>query len=119
MAVKMRDIANDLGVSVITVSKVLRNHPEVGPDTRARVLARVRELDYRPNLAARSLVTGRTYLVGLIVPDLLHPFFAEIAKSLSDVLRKSGYYLIVSSSEEDPDLEQQASITSWRGNWMR
>jgi LacI family transcriptional regulator len=103
----MRDIARDLGVSVITVSKVLRNHPDVGPETRERVLARVKELDYRPNLAARSLVTGRTYLVGLIVPDLLHPFFAEIAKSLSDVLRKSGYYLIISSSEEDPDLEEQ------------
>ena len=108
MTIKMRDIAKDLGVSVITVSKVLRNHPEVGPATRERVLARVKELDYRPNLAARSLVTGRTYLVGLIVPDLLHPFFAEVAKSLSDVLRKSGYYLIISSSEEDPDLEQQA-----------
>ena len=94
-------------MSVITVSKVLRNHPEVGHATRERVLARVKELDYRPNLAARSLVTGRTYLVGLIVPDLLHPFFAEVAKSLSDVLRKSGYYLIISSSEEDPDLEQQ------------
>jgi LacI family transcriptional regulator len=103
----MRDIAKDLGVSVITVSKVLRNHPDIGDETRQRVLARVKELEYRPNLAARSLVTGRTYLVGLIVPDLLHPFFAEIAKSLSDILRKSGYYVIVSSSEEDPDLEEK------------
>jgi len=103
----MKDIAKDLGVSVITISKVLRNHPDVGDETRERVLARVKELDYRPNLAARSLVTGRTYLVGLVVPDLLHPFFAEIAKSLSEVLRKNGYYLIVSSSEEDPDLEEQ------------
>jgi len=103
----MKDIARDLGVSVITISKVLRNHPDVGDETRERVLARVKELDYRPNLAARSLVTGRTYLVGLVVPDLLHPFFAEIAKSLSDVLRESGYYLIVSSSEEDPNLEEQ------------
>jgi LacI family transcriptional regulator len=67
----------------------------------------VKELDYRPNLAARSLVTGRTYLVGLVVPDLLHPFFAEIAKSLSETLRGSGYYLIVSSSEEDADIEEQ------------
>jgi LacI family transcriptional regulator len=58
-------------------------------------------------MAARSLVTGRTYLVGLVVPDLLHPFFAEIAKALSEVLRKSGYYLIVSSSDEDPELEEQ------------
>jgi LacI family transcriptional regulator len=103
----MKDIARDLGVSVITVSKVLRNHPDVGDETRERVLARVKELDYRLNLAARSLVTGRTYLVGLVVPDLLHPFFAEIAKSLSEALRKSGYYLIVSSSDEDPDLEEQ------------
>jgi LacI family transcriptional regulator len=103
----MKDIARDLGVSVVTISKVLRNHPDVGAETRERVLARVRELDYRPNLAARSLVTGRSYLVGLVIPDLLHPFFAEIAKSLSDALRKCGYYLIVSSSEEDPELEEQ------------
>jgi LacI family transcriptional regulator len=107
MSTRMKDIARDLGVSVITVSKVLRNHPDVGDETRERVLARVKELDYRPNLAARSLVTGRTYLVGLVVPDLLHPFFAEIAKSLSEALRESGYYLIVSSSDEDPDLEGQ------------
>ena len=107
MGTRMKDIARDLGVSVITISKVLRNHPDVGDETRERVLARVKELDYRPNLAARSLVTGRTYLVGLVVPDLLHPFFAEIAKSLSAALRKHGYYLIVSSSEEDPDLEEQ------------
>ena len=103
----MKDIARDLGVSVITISKVLRNHPDVGDETRERVLARVKELDYRPNLAARSLVTGRTYLVGLVVPSLIHPFFAEIAKSLSDVLRENGYYLIVSSSEEDANLEEE------------
>jgi len=107
MSTRMKDIARDLGVSVITISKVLRNHPDVGDETRERVLARVKELDYRPNLAARSLVTGRTYLVGLVVPDLLHPFFAEIAKALSEALRESGYYLIVSSSDEDPDLEEQ------------
>ena len=85
MSIRMKDIAKDLGVSVITISKVRRNHPDVGDETRERVLARVKELDYRPNLAARSLATGRTYLVGLVVPDLLHPFFAEIAKALSEV----------------------------------
>src|SRR6201993_3272737 len=106
MNVRMKDIAKDLGVSMITISKVLRNHPDIGEETRERVLARVKELDYRPNFAARSLVTGRSYLVGLVVPDLLHPFFAEIAKSLSEVLRQGGYYLIVSSSDEDPDLEE-------------
>src|ERR1051326_1532433 len=107
MTTRMKDIAKDLGVSLITISKVLRNHPDIGDETRERVLARVKELNYRPNFAARSLVTGRSYLVGLVVPDLLHPFFAEVAKSLSEVLRQSGYYLIVSSSDEDPDLEEQ------------
>src|SRR6202030_2086439 len=107
MSTRMKDIARDLGVSVITISKVLRNHPDVGDETRERVLARVKELDYRPNLAARSLVTGRTFLVGLIVPGLLHPFFAEVAMALSNALRKKGYYLIISSSEEDPELEDR------------
>jgi LacI family transcriptional regulator len=107
MNVRMKDIARDLGVSTVTISKALRNHPDVGEETRQRVLSRVKELDYRPNLAARGFLTGRTYLVGLIVPDLLHPFFAEVAASISDTLRKNDYYLVVSSSQEDPELEER------------
>jgi len=107
MTVRMKDIARDLGVSVVTVSKVLRNHSDIGEETRQRVLQRVKELNYRPNLAARALVTGRTYTVGLIVPDLVHPFFAEVAKGLSRVLRKKGYSVVISSSEEDVQLERQ------------
>ncbi len=107
MPVRMKDIARDLGVSVVTVSKVLRNHTDIGEETRQRVLKRVRDLHFQPNLTARALVTGRTYTVGLVVPDLVHPFFAEVAKGLSSVLRKSGYSLIITSSEEDPDLEAQ------------
>ena len=103
----MKDIARDLGVSVVTVSKVLRNHSDIGDKTRERVLKRMKELNYHPNLSARSLVTGRTFLVGLVVPDLLHPFFAEVAKALSSALRKKDYYLIISSSEEDPELEER------------
>jgi LacI family transcriptional regulator len=92
---------------VVTVSKVLRDHPDIGEETRQRVLKRVQELDYQPNVLARSLVTGHSYLVGLVVPGLLHPFFAEVAKALSTVIRAKGYSLIVSSSEEDPELERQ------------
>jgi LacI family transcriptional regulator len=103
----MKDIARDLGVSVVTVSKVLRNHEDIGNATRKRVLKRIKEVNYTPNLTARSLVTGRTYLIGLIVPDLLHPFFAQIAQSLSRVLLKKGYCLTISTSEENPKLEEQ------------
>ena len=105
MTIRMKDIARDLGLSVVTVSKVLRDHPDIGEETRKRVLQRVKELDYEPNILARSLVTGRSYLVGLIVPELIHPFFAEVAKALSKTIIGKGYSLIVSSSEEDPALE--------------
>lgn len=107
MAARLKDIANDLGLSVVTVSKVLRDHPDIGEETRKRVLKRMRELNYQPNLAARSLVTGQTWTLGLVVPDLLHPFFADIAKAISVQARKRGYSLLISSSDEDPDLEDQ------------
>ncbi len=101
----MKDIARDLNVSVVTVSKVLRNHSDIGPETSARVLQRIRELNYRPNVAARSLVTGRSFMLGLVVPDLTHPFFGEIAKAITRVSRPRGYSLVIASAEEDPDLE--------------
>ena len=106
MAVTMKDIARDLGIAIITVSKVMRNKDDVSKETRKRVLERVKELNYTPNLTARALVTGRSNLVGLVVPDLLHTFFAQIAKSLSEALSKKGYYLIISTSDEDPEREE-------------
>ena len=107
MPVRMKDIAADLGVSLMTVSKGLRNEPDIGEATRQRVLKRARELNYLPNVNARSLATGKSCLVGLVVPDLLHPFFADVARGLSMALRQEGYFLIVTSSEEDPDLEDR------------
>jgi LacI family transcriptional regulator len=105
MTVRMKDIAKDLGLSVVTISKVLRDHPDIAEETRERVLRRVKEVDYQPNIMARSLVTGRTYLIGLVVPGLLHSFFAEIARALSAVVGERGYSIIISSSEENPEIE--------------
>jgi LacI family transcriptional regulator len=107
MAVRLKDIARDLGVSLITVSKALRGKGDISEETRQRVLKRMEELNYRPNMMARALASGKTSIVGLIVPDLLHPFFAEFAKSLNGVLRRHGYGLILASSEDDPKIEQQ------------
>jgi LacI family transcriptional regulator len=107
MATRLKDIAHDLGLSVVTISKVLRDHPDIGEATRKRVLKRMKELNYQPNFAARSLITGQTWTIGLVVPDLLHPFFAQIAKAISVEVRKKGYSLFISSSDEDPALEQE------------
>lgn len=103
----MKDIARDMGLSTVTVSKVLRSHPDISEQTSKRVLKRMEELNYHPNLAARALITGRTSTIGLVVPDLLHPFFAQIAKAVSAGIRGQGYSLIITSSEEDPELERQ------------
>jgi LacI family transcriptional regulator len=106
MAIRLKDIARDLNVSVITVSKALRGNTDISDATRQRVLARMKELDYQPNLTARGLATGRSYIVGLIVPDLLNPFFTELAKSLGSALRDQSYGLILASSEDDPEVEK-------------
>ena len=107
MAVRLKDIARDLGVSLITVSKALRGAHDISEKTRQRVLQRMAELNYRPNMLARGLASGKSNIVGLVVPDLLHPFFAEFAKALNGVLRRNNYGLILASSEEDPLIEQQ------------
>jgi LacI family transcriptional regulator len=101
----MKDIAAEFGVSIVTVSAALRNRGRISPAIRARIIERARELNYTPDLTARGLATGRTGLIGMIVPDLMHPFFAAIAKYMSRDLREKSYSLVISSSEDDPELE--------------
>ena len=107
MGIRLQDIADELGVSKVTVSKVLRGRPDVGKETRERIEKRMRELNYRPNYQARALAGGQTHSIGLIVPDLVHPFFAEVAKGVSAAVRRSGRVLLLGSSEEDPAIERQ------------
>ena len=106
MTVTMLDIAKDLDVSVVTVSKALRNKGKISERTRKRVLKRAKELNYQPNWIARSLVTRRTYTIGLLLPDFTHPFFAEIAKKVAEIVRPHGYHVIISYFEEDANLER-------------
>ncbi|HEV3206977.1 MAG TPA: LacI family DNA-binding transcriptional regulator [Terriglobales bacterium] len=106
MAVTMQDIARGLNVSVVTVSKVLRNKGKISAATRKRVLRRAKELNYQTNWIARSLVTRRTFTIGLLLPDFTHPFFAEIAKAVAETVRPHGYHVIISYFEENPELER-------------
>ena len=107
MATRMKDIANLLNLSIVTVSKVLnKNDSNISEATRKRVLESARLLDYRPNLAAKSLVTGRSKMIGLVVPELFHGFFGEVAAGMSDALTAQGYGLIISSSRDSEQLEE-------------
>jgi LacI family transcriptional regulator len=105
MGATMMDIARDLKVSVVTVSKVLRNQGRISAATRKRVLRRAKELNYQMNWVARSLVTRRTYTIGLLLPEFTHSFFAEIARAVAQTVRPHGYHVIISYFEEDPALE--------------
>ncbi len=109
MPVRMKDIARDLGISSMAVSKALRNHKDIGEETKERVRKRAAELNYRMDWVARSMVTGRTYLVGLVVPDLMQSFFAEIATALTATLAPAGYHLLISHSNENA-AEEAANI---------
>jgi LacI family transcriptional regulator len=105
MPVRMRDIAEDLGVSVVTVSKVVNNHLDISEGTRQRVLRRMKELNYQPSLRARGLISGKSFMIGFIVPDLVYAFFSEIAVSLSTAVRTGGYSLLIASSNESSEME--------------
>jgi LacI family transcriptional regulator len=102
----MKDIADDLGVSLMTVSKALRGHTDISEETRERILRRATELKYQPNWVARSLVTRRTFIVGLVIPDLMHSFFAEVANGLTKELGPVGYQIVVVNSDENADTER-------------
>src|SRR5262249_15223485 len=107
MAARMKDIAEDLGVSLMTVSKALRRHRDISEETRNRVLRRAQELNYQPNWIARSLVTRRTYIVGLVIQDLMHSFFAEVAEGVLRKLGPHGYQIVISNSDENADTEEK------------
>src|ERR687892_1685273 len=102
----MKRIAGELGVSITTVSKVLNNHDDISPATRARVLAKVEELGYRPNAVARSLTLRRTHTLGIVIPDLMHSFFVEIVAGIEQVASEKGYGLLLCSSGENPAKER-------------
>jgi LacI family transcriptional regulator len=106
MTVRLKDIANDLNLSKMTISKVLRGQTDVSAATKARVLQRMKELNYRPNISARSLRTGNTFTIGLVIPSLTNSFFADVARGLVQTVRTAGYGVLISSAEEDPEIER-------------
>lgn len=106
MRTRLKDIAEELNVSVNTVSRALRGETDISKEMRQRISRVAERLHYQPNLMARSLVTGQSAIFGLVVPDLLNPFFAELAKSVGAALRENAHDLILASSDGDPLIEQ-------------
>ena len=103
--VTIKDVAAQAGVSYQTVSRVLNAKGEVAEETRARIQAAIDALEYRPSAIARSLTTRRTYTVGVVVADVLNPFFAGIIRGVEDLLWQQGRSLVVCSTDEQPEKE--------------
>lgn len=96
--VTIKDIAEKVEVSFATVSRALNNRPEVKEETRQKVLEAAKEMGYRPNKIARSLVTKRSQCLGLIVPDIMNPFFAELAQGVDEAATAKGYNVYLCST---------------------
>ena len=107
MGSSLRDVAQRAGVSVRTVSNVVHDAPHVAAATRARVQQALDELDYRPNLAARTLRQGRSGLLGLVVPEIDSPYFGELAGLVADAAERHGVTLVVDQTRGDADRERR------------
>ena len=107
MAVTLRDVAQKAGVSAMTVSRVVNGTGGVDAETHRRVEEAILALDYIPNRLARSLVSQQTRTIGLIVPDVVNPFFAPVIRGAEMTARKAGYRVLLCNSEGDFRLERE------------
>lgn len=108
MRVSIRDVAERAGCSVSTVSLVLNNKAgKISPKTIARVREAAKDLRYRPNQLAVSLVKQRSLSIGLIVPDISNQFFSKLAKAVESICREHGFSVFLCNTNDDPRIESQ------------
>ena len=103
--VTLKQIAKELDVSISTVSKSLRNSVEISEDTRLKVQAFAKLYNYKPNLIALSLKNKKTKTIGIIIPEIIHHFFATVISGIEHVANENGYNVMVCLSDESFDKE--------------
>lgn len=103
----LKDVAKKAGVSLTTVSRVLNNRGYISEETRKKVYKAMEELNYQPNEIARALFKKRSYFIGLIIPDISHPFFAEITKYIEYYASLKGYKIFLCNSYLDGKKEKE------------
>ena len=101
----LSDIAREAGVSKMSVSRAINNLPKISAETRQRVLKVAHRLNYNPNPHARALTTNRSYLIGIVVPDMMHSFFSEMSRGIESLSKAAGYQNLICNTDEDPTLE--------------
>jgi LacI family transcriptional regulator len=106
--VTLRDVAHEAGVSKVTAARVLGSYGTASPGAKEKVLAAARALGYRPNELARSMTTGRSRTIGVIVGDIENPYFGRAVRGISEVATAAGFDVILANSGEDVGKEQAA-----------
>ncbi|KTD87339.1 LacI family DNA-binding transcriptional regulator [Paenibacillus etheri] len=101
----IKDVAKKAGVSVATVSRVINESGYVNIDTRKKVEAAIKEMNYTPNEVARSLYKRKSKLIGLLLPDITNPFFPQLARGIEDRMQEHGYRIIFGNSDENEEKE--------------
>ncbi|HKK60637.1 MAG TPA: LacI family DNA-binding transcriptional regulator [Salinivirga sp.] len=103
--ITIKDIARALSISASTVSRALKDHPDISQETKDRVVAYAREMGYQPNSIALSLKSRQSHVIGLIVPEIVHHFFSSVISGIDEVASKAGYNVIISQSNESFERE--------------
>lgn len=98
--VTIKDIAEQLGISPSTVSRALKNHPEISEETKRAVNELAKKLNYEPNAIALSLQSSKSNIIGLIIPEIVHYFFAQVISGIEDVAYDAGYHVMICQSNE-------------------
>lgn len=105
--VKLEDLAKKLQVSKVTISKALRNHPDISPLTTAKVKELAEKLGYIPNFMAKNLSARKSNIIGLVIPKIAHMFFASVIESVYDTAFKNNYETVITVSQEIAEREKR------------
>ncbi len=106
--VTLKQIAEALGVSAMTVSRALNNRSNVDDKTKERVLKKARSMGYTPNHVAKSLVSRKTYTIGVLIPEITHAFFPEVVRGIEEVTNQFDYQLFLTNANEQFEREKEA-----------
>ncbi len=98
--VSLKDLAAEIGVSISTVSRALKHHPDISPELTKRIQELAIKMNYSPNPLAMGLLKQQTKMIGVIVPDMVTHFFASVISGIESVAKENGYYIVISSSNE-------------------
>lgn len=105
--VTLKQIVEELGLSAMTVSRAINNKGSIDEQTQMRVIKKAKSMGYNPNHVAKSLVSRKTYTIGVVVPEISHSFFPEVIRGIEEIIYKMGYQIILAHSSESSDREKK------------